>query len=204
MANRSGIEALLDLLDEAFRGRGIEASNESQALLTNLESVPDDAWRALPPGAARSIEAIAKGVFPVEETKRGPRLVPFLPGVRGAYLDVSMLEALAETRREGGLAVLTAVLNEPAGLRDVALAEMPRKTLRRVLDHALDHQEAGLVPVVLTEVLQGFRADRDFERARVLLVQPSTIPKTSSGKIQHSRLVQMIQGGELRERVVVG
>ena len=59
MASRSGIEALLDLLDEAFRSRGIEASNESQALLTNLESVPDDAWRALPQGATRSIEAIA-------------------------------------------------------------------------------------------------------------------------------------------------
>ena len=59
MAGRTGIEALLDLLDEAFRGRGIEASNESQALLTNLESVPDEAWRALPAAAARSIEAIA-------------------------------------------------------------------------------------------------------------------------------------------------
>jgi hypothetical protein len=34
--------------------------------------------------------------------------------------------------RGGGLAVLTAVLNEPTGLRDVALAEMPRKTLRRM------------------------------------------------------------------------
>jgi uncharacterized damage-inducible protein DinB len=59
MAGRTGIEAVLDILDEAFRGRGIEASNESQALLTNLESVPDEAWRALPSAAARSIEAIA-------------------------------------------------------------------------------------------------------------------------------------------------
>jgi hypothetical protein len=33
MASRGGIEALLYLLDEAFRGRGIEESNESQALL---------------------------------------------------------------------------------------------------------------------------------------------------------------------------
>jgi hypothetical protein len=59
VVSRTGIETLLDLLDEAFRGRGIESSNESQALLTNIESVPDEAWRALPPGAARSIEAIA-------------------------------------------------------------------------------------------------------------------------------------------------
>jgi uncharacterized damage-inducible protein DinB len=59
MAGRGGIDALLDLMDEAFRGRGIEESNESQALMTNLASVPEDAWRALPAGAARSIEAIA-------------------------------------------------------------------------------------------------------------------------------------------------
>ena len=58
MAERGGIEALLDLFEEAFRGRGIEASHESQALLTNLGSVSDEAWRALPAGASRSIESI--------------------------------------------------------------------------------------------------------------------------------------------------
>ena len=58
MAGRTGLEALLDLLDEAYRGRGIESSNESQALLTNIESVPDESWRALLPGAARSIHDI--------------------------------------------------------------------------------------------------------------------------------------------------
>jgi hypothetical protein len=35
-------------------------------------------------------------------------------------------------QREGGLLVLTAVLNEPAGLRDVAIAELSRKALRRM------------------------------------------------------------------------
>ena len=40
--------------------------------------------------------------------------------------------------------------------------------------------------------------------ARVILVRASTIPKTSSGKIQRSRLVQMIQEGELGERIVYG
>ena len=59
MTERGGIEALLDLLEEAFRGGGIEDSDESQALLPNLATVPDAAWRALPPGAARSIESIA-------------------------------------------------------------------------------------------------------------------------------------------------
>ena len=45
MASRVGIEALLYLLDEAFRGRGIEESDESQALLPNLATVQDDVWR---------------------------------------------------------------------------------------------------------------------------------------------------------------
>jgi uncharacterized damage-inducible protein DinB len=56
---RSGIETMLYLLDEAFRGVGIEQSNESQALMPNLRSVPDDAWHALPEGLSRSIESIA-------------------------------------------------------------------------------------------------------------------------------------------------
>ena len=38
---------------------GIEESSESQALLTNLASVPVEAWVALPAGAARSIRDIA-------------------------------------------------------------------------------------------------------------------------------------------------
>jgi uncharacterized damage-inducible protein DinB len=58
MTERGGIETLLDLLEEAFRGSGGEDSNESQALIPNLASVPEAAWRALPSGAARSIESI--------------------------------------------------------------------------------------------------------------------------------------------------
>jgi len=59
MTGRSGITAQLYLLDEAFRGVGIEASNESQALLPNVRSVPDEAWHALPEGLSRSIASIA-------------------------------------------------------------------------------------------------------------------------------------------------
>ena len=56
---RGGIDALLYLLDEAFRGVGIEESNESQALLPNLASVPAEHWRALPDRAVRTIGDIA-------------------------------------------------------------------------------------------------------------------------------------------------
>lgn len=57
MADRSGIEALLQLMVMAFGEPGVE-EDESQALLPNLATVPEDAWRALPPGASRSIESI--------------------------------------------------------------------------------------------------------------------------------------------------
>jgi hypothetical protein len=59
MGGRGGIEQLVYLLEEAFRGPGIEESNESQALLTNLATVGSAEWRALLPGASRSIEHIA-------------------------------------------------------------------------------------------------------------------------------------------------
>jgi acyl-CoA synthetase (AMP-forming)/AMP-acid ligase II len=38
--------------------------------------------------------------------------------------------------------------------------------------------------------------------ARVLLVRPGTIPKTSSGKIQRSRLAGMLRDDELGDRLV--
>lgn len=62
MAGRGGIEALLDLMEEAFRGVGIEESNESQALLNNVASVSAGQWRALPAQAVRSIADIANHV----------------------------------------------------------------------------------------------------------------------------------------------
>ena len=62
MGNRGGIEALLYVLDEAFRGVGLEQTNESQALLPNLRSVPDEAWHTLPEGLSRSLESIASHV----------------------------------------------------------------------------------------------------------------------------------------------
>ena len=56
---RGGIEALLGLTDEAFDGAGIEDTDESQALMTNLATVTDDHWRARPDGVTRTIESIA-------------------------------------------------------------------------------------------------------------------------------------------------
>jgi acyl-CoA synthetase (AMP-forming)/AMP-acid ligase II len=59
-----------------------------------------------------------------------------------------------------------------------------------------DH--SGLV----REIVRRVRAGRGHRPARVLLVLPGTIPKTSSGKIQRARLVEMITREELGDRVV--
>ena len=53
------VDALLYLLAEAFEGRGLEESNESQALLTNLATVDAATWRAKPEGGAiRTIQSM--------------------------------------------------------------------------------------------------------------------------------------------------
>ena len=55
---------------------------------------------------------------------------------------------------------------------------------------------------LVREIVQRVREGRGHRPARVLLVLPSTIPKTSSGKIQRSRLGEMIARDELRDRIV--
>jgi hypothetical protein len=46
------------LLDEAFQGKGIEESNETQSMLGNLATVDDDSWRAVPRTGKRTIESV--------------------------------------------------------------------------------------------------------------------------------------------------
>jgi len=55
---------------------------------------------------------------------------------------------------------------------------------------------------LVREIVSRVHSERGHRPARVLLVRTGTIPKTSSGKIQRSRLAEMIQGDELRDRVV--
>jgi acyl-CoA synthetase (AMP-forming)/AMP-acid ligase II len=55
---------------------------------------------------------------------------------------------------------------------------------------------------LVREIVGRVHRSRGHRPARVLLVRSNTIPKTSSGKIQRSRLAQMIQADELRDRVV--
>jgi acyl-CoA synthetase (AMP-forming)/AMP-acid ligase II len=57
---------------------------------------------------------------------------------------------------------------------------------------------------LVREIVSRVHRSRGHRPSRVLLVRSGTIPKTSSGKIQRSRLAQMIETDELRERVVHG
>lgn len=61
------------------------------------------------------------------------------------------------------------------------------------LSRALDQQDAGLAPVILTEVLQGFRAERDFEQARVLLTQLPMLPLDTDGHAAAARLFRRLR-----------
>lgn len=54
------------------------------------------------------------------------------------------------------------------------------------------------------EIARRVHEGRGHRPARVLLVRAGSIPKTSSGKIQRARLAELIQAGELRERLVYG
>ena len=57
---------------------------------------------------------------------------------------------------------------------------------------------------LVREIARRVHTARGYRPSRVILVRSSTIPKTSSGKIQHSRLAQMIQDDALGERIVYG
>jgi acyl-CoA synthetase (AMP-forming)/AMP-acid ligase II len=53
-----------------------------------------------------------------------------------------------------------------------------------------------------TAIVRQVHAGRGHRPARVLLVSAGTIPKTSSGKIQRTRLGQLIESGALRDRLL--
>jgi len=68
-----------------------------------------------------------------------------------------------------------------------------------VRDPTADHQ---VFSRLAREIVQRVHQGRGHRPSRVLLVKPQTIPKTSSGKIQRSRLAQMIAAGELRDHLL--
>src|SRR5436309_2809992 len=54
----SAVEELLYVLEDAFAAKGIEQTGESQSMLGNLATVPEDLWHATPPGGERTVASV--------------------------------------------------------------------------------------------------------------------------------------------------
>jgi uncharacterized damage-inducible protein DinB len=129
MSGRGGIDALLYLIDEEFAGVGIEESNESQALLPNLATVPPEAWRALPQGAARSIESIVVHVASTkvmyDDYAFGAHALQWgTPDVEPWPAGAAPQDAVIDWLRR----MHTQLRDHVAGLRDDAELDAPRLT----------------------------------------------------------------------------
>jgi len=64
----------------------------------------------------------------------------------------------------------------------------------RRLDEALgDEEDLAIVPIILTEVLQGIRSDRGFEAARVLLRDLPVLDLEPDGHVEAARLFRRMR-----------
>jgi predicted nucleic acid-binding protein len=62
------------------------------------------------------------------------------------------------------------------------------------LDQALlDEEDLAVIPIIVTEVLQGFRTDSGFRRARRVLVSLPTIHPTLSCHVRAARLYRALR-----------
>ena len=61
------------------------------------------------------------------------------------------------------------------------------------LAEALEEEDVGVTPVILAEVLQGFRRDRDFERARALLTRLPFLTLDIEGHVAAARLFRLLR-----------
>jgi acyl-CoA synthetase (AMP-forming)/AMP-acid ligase II len=62
--------------------------------------------------------------------------------------------------------------------------------------------DPGRASALVGAIVRAVRDARGLRPARVLLVRPGTIPKTTSGKIQHARLAALVQDRALGEALV--
>lgn len=54
----TAVEELVFILEDAFGGKGIVQTGESQSMLGNLATVSEDRWRAIPQGGERTVASI--------------------------------------------------------------------------------------------------------------------------------------------------
>ncbi len=125
------VERLAHSVDEphAIALRDLAAAAESRGWKT----VAKDARRALYRFSQRGIVPPPAPAEPASKPRwaAAPTFEGWLSGIDGRG---DRLVWLVRPQPGGGLLVMTAILNEPGGLRDVTLAELPRKSLRRMHD----------------------------------------------------------------------
>jgi hypothetical protein len=95
-------------------------------------------WKAAAKDARRALYRFSQRgvVAPPAPVATAPRWTtsPLEGWVSGIDGRGDRLVWIVRAQPSGGLVVLTAILNEPAGLRDITLAELSRKALRRMQD----------------------------------------------------------------------
>jgi acyl-CoA synthetase (AMP-forming)/AMP-acid ligase II len=99
------------------------------------------------------------------------------------------------------------IVDHVAGVRYSAVVglESERTGTQRLYVVAEVREEGGDAEAyrrLVSEIVRRVHEGRGHRPARVLLVRAGTIPKTSSGKIQRSRLGEMIRTSGLRDRLV--
>lgn len=108
------------------------------------KAVVKDARRALYRFGQRGIAAPEAPAAPPPPRRATTSLEGWVSGIDGRG---DRLVWIAKARAGGGLLVMTAILNEPRGLRDVNLAELPRKSLRRMHDDLRARHHVRMIEV---------------------------------------------------------
>ncbi len=158
--DRAVVARLARVVDEphATALRDLAAGAEHRGWKT----VAKDARRALYRFGQRGIVPKAAPPSPAPPPRRmASPLAGWLSGIDGRG---DRLVWIVRPQPGGGVLAMTAILNEPKGLRDVNLAEMPRKSLRRMHDdlRARHHVEMVAADGAYCDAL----LTEGFERAR--------------------------------------
>ena len=129
----------------------------------------------------------------------------------GVERPCAVSEYLVERMILGGANVVPSdiedVVDEVPGIRySAAVGIESERTGTQRLHVVAEVRDETAAPDVyrelVAEVVRRVQRHGGHRPARVLLVRAGTIPKTSSGKIQRSRLAAMVEGGELKDRLV--
>ncbi|MBI2878975.1 MAG: AMP-binding protein [Candidatus Rokubacteria bacterium] len=112
--------------------------------------------------------------------------------VRGENVMPQEIEAVVDLLPEVRYAAAVGLPNARVGTeRMVVIAEVRNERL-----------EPEAASSLVRRIVAAIHRHRGLRPGRVLLVRKGTIPKTSSGKIQHSRLARLLAEGALREAIL--